>query len=573
LSYLHHNNNSETSTIRQITRDQQRILWHQRLGHIHPRRISQAHKFATGIPAIANANILKKCPICARAKLHKAARATSTSRRATQCFQGISIDFGFIVQSSNADSTRVKRLQGLNGETCYCLIVDHHSGMLFGQCFRSKAPPIPFLTQWLTTHGLTNNVPDRYVRFDLGGELGRCEEILKLFETAGYQVEPTAPDSSHQNGPGERPHRTIADGIRTMLAGAALPSKFWPYAFHHFLRLYNVTVHDDKTSSPFEICSGHKPDLSLLRVFGCRVYALPARPRRPDKLLSDSRTGIFLGFAKTLKTIIYFDTESETVKTAQHVVFDESMNNLETPPPNARLLGMSLDTVDTADFVDLNQSFPDIDIVSTPFTRTETIQVLINLADPDAPLGFTYQMCNRLHRPFIDSIDRPPSPRQTLRTFRKKYLGAYITIVNKMPVFTCFDINTAIQQLRSLHEPPTQIEITLAPERITDLNAHGPPPLHLRQIDIVNIERILASLPSEYQSPSLFVNRLLTDGMTPEERALPKLTRHRLKKLPNWSAWDEAFDAQLDAHYRDGAFGDPVPRPTKNSKGGPPNIL
>jgi hypothetical protein len=135
-------NNTSQQTIlipnfptRQLTREQQRILWHQRLGHLHHRRISQAHKYADGIPVIANASDLDKCPICAHAKLHKAARAATTTRRATQCFQGISIDFGFIVQSSNADSTRIKRLQGMHGETCYCLIVDHFSGMLFGQCF------------------------------------------------------------------------------------------------------------------------------------------------------------------------------------------------------------------------------------------------------------------------------------------------------------------------------------------------------------------------------------------------------------------------------------------------------
>jgi hypothetical protein len=210
--------------------------------------------------------------------LHKAARGNSNSRRATTCFQGISIDFGFIVQAS-ADSNRLKRLQGIHGETCYCLIVDHFSGMLFGQCFQSKAPPILFLTQWLSTYGLTNGTPDRYVRFDLGGELGRCREVTELFANAGYIVEATAPDSSHQNGPGERPHRTIANAICTMLAGAALPNKFWPYAFHHFLQIYNVTVHGDKKALPFELCSGRKPDLSLLRVFGCRVYALPTRPR------------------------------------------------------------------------------------------------------------------------------------------------------------------------------------------------------------------------------------------------------------------------------------------------------
>ena len=251
------------------------------------------HEHADGVPKVPIATDLDTCPICVHAKLRKAARGKESSRRATQCNQGISIDFGFMVQKSS-DEQRIKRLQGLHGETCYCLITDHHSGRLFGGTFCSKAPPIDFLNRWLALHGLPQDVPNKYVRFDNGGELGKCREVVDLFEKAGYHVEPTAPDSSHQNGPGERPHQTIGDAIRAMLVrGAGLPVKFWPYAFHHYLRLYNVTVHADKTASPFEICSGQKPNLRYLRVFGCRVYALPTRPRRPDKPLSDARVGIF----------------------------------------------------------------------------------------------------------------------------------------------------------------------------------------------------------------------------------------------------------------------------------------
>jgi hypothetical protein len=302
--------NDFPSLVRQTTRDHQRHLWHQRFGHIHARRLAQAHQFALGVPAIPKPGPLDTCRNCAKAKLHKAARSVADSRRATQCYQGISVDFGFIVQNSSADSSRVKRLRGLNGETCYCLIVDHFSGMLFGQCFVSKAPPIDFLNSWLALYGLPVTTPECYVRFDLGGELGRCDDVVRLFTNAGYIVESTAPNSSHQNSPGERPHRTIADGIRTMLAGASLPPKFWPYTFHHFLRLYNVSSHGSNTASPYELCSGNKPDLSSMHVFGCRVYALPARPRRPDKLLSDARTGIFLGFSKTFKIIMYFDVDT-----------------------------------------------------------------------------------------------------------------------------------------------------------------------------------------------------------------------------------------------------------------------
>lgn len=95
----------------------------------------------------------------------------------------------------------------------------------------------------------------------VGGELGHCPEVVNLFEENGYHPEPTAPASSHQNGPGERPHQTIADAICTMLLGSGLEPKFWPYAFQHFIRIYNVTVHGDKTASPYELETGQRPNL------------------------------------------------------------------------------------------------------------------------------------------------------------------------------------------------------------------------------------------------------------------------------------------------------------------------
>ena len=78
---------------------------------------------------------------------------------------------------------------------------------------------------------------------DLGGELGRSNEVIQLFEQAGYNIKFTSPNHSHQNGPVERPHQTIATALRTMLHGADLDVKYWPYAFHHYIRTYNATPH------------------------------------------------------------------------------------------------------------------------------------------------------------------------------------------------------------------------------------------------------------------------------------------------------------------------------------------
>jgi len=87
----------------------------------------------------------------------------------------------------------------------------------------------------IARYGLSNATPDKYVQFDLGGDLGCCAEIVTLFKNAGYAIEPTAPDLSHQNGPGEQPHQSIVESLCAMLGGTGLDLKFWPYAFEHYL--------------------------------------------------------------------------------------------------------------------------------------------------------------------------------------------------------------------------------------------------------------------------------------------------------------------------------------------------
>jgi hypothetical protein len=168
---------------------------------------------------------------------------------------------------------------------------------------------------------------------DLGGELGRCQEVLDLFTQAGYAVEPTAPNSSHQNEPVKRPHRDIGNSIRAMLSGASLAPRFWPYAFYHFLRLHNMTIHGDQDKTPYELCSGRKLDLSRLRTFGCVVYVEPPRPRGPAKSEIDARTGFLLGYLQTLKNLLYFDLDTHDVKSAQHARYDEGMNDVAERSP------------------------------------------------------------------------------------------------------------------------------------------------------------------------------------------------------------------------------------------------
>jgi hypothetical protein len=83
-----------------LSREALSIIWHQRLGYMHSRRVSDMYKYAIGVPNLPIATEIDDYPICLKAKLHKANKSTASTRKATQCNQGISIDFGFVVQSS-----------------------------------------------------------------------------------------------------------------------------------------------------------------------------------------------------------------------------------------------------------------------------------------------------------------------------------------------------------------------------------------------------------------------------------------------------------------------------------------
>ena len=110
--------------------------------------------------------------------------------------------------------------------------------MLIGNTQISKATPLVWLDNFLQTY--SPECHDKYVMMDQGGELYKNPKIHALFQKYNYTIQPTGAGASNQNGPVERNHRTIANHIRCLLDGANLPVKFWPYAFHHMIRILNA---------------------------------------------------------------------------------------------------------------------------------------------------------------------------------------------------------------------------------------------------------------------------------------------------------------------------------------------
>ena len=611
----------ESYVLCHLTREQQRILWHQRLGHLHYARIRKTSKTAKRVPEVTLNTDLEKCPVCMENKQRITARNVETSRRATQCLQGLSVDFGFMVQKSK-NKTRLQELSGYNGAKCYLLITDHHSQMLYGKCFATKSAPWEFLDDWLNKISpIIDPIPDKYVRMDNGSELGLSHLVNDVFEKYGYNIERTAPNASVQNAPVERAHQTIADGIRTLLSGADIPTRFWPFAFHHVIRLYNITPHRGKRESPYEICSGNKPDLSRLRAFGCRVWILDDNKRKDGKAKPLSRTGYFLGFTETYKQIYYCDSEFGRVLTASHVVFDEAANDRDDKDrsPNAKMLrNATLGTRQDGDKIRFDVDPINLDAVESPWLKIEDLETELRFDydSPDMeeydfrPLGFTVADCRYMKRPFIhidstqDGAKLLHSPiGKTDANFRNKYKGAYLLKLGDVYVRDANHVNKILEDLREMPDEtrPRTISMkvccdykvpktaqakkvgmrlpTISTRKIYMMNKLDPSGM-TREEYLARIEHPLhptdipldwygkAPSPAEYLDEVILqLNRLEVQDMTAEERAVPKLTRSRLKKFSNWDTWDKCFDHEWDRHTATGLIGDPVPRPQSDTPG------
>jgi hypothetical protein len=122
---------------------------------MHFRNLSDLHKHVKGIPRIALPTDIDGCPSCWVCKIRRTNHGSAdTHQDATVVGQGISTDWGFIVQRSKTKG-RYDKLCGWNGETAYLIIADHFSDCLWGLAADGKSPPLAWLNRWYAQYAPT----------------------------------------------------------------------------------------------------------------------------------------------------------------------------------------------------------------------------------------------------------------------------------------------------------------------------------------------------------------------------------------------------------------------------------
>ena len=109
------------------------------------------------------------------------------------------------------------------------------------------------------------------IRCDRGTEFLNAK-FKEFCASQGTKLETSAPYTPQQNGVAERANRTLKERTRTLLNFAAASPVMWKEALETACTLLNMGPSTGRPLSPCEMFMGYKPDVALLRTWGCLAF-------------------------------------------------------------------------------------------------------------------------------------------------------------------------------------------------------------------------------------------------------------------------------------------------------------
>ena len=82
---------------------------------------------------------------------------------------------------------------------------------------------------------------------------------------------------------------------RPLLMRSKLLASAWGHTVLHAAELIRIRPSTEHIYSPLQLLTGHEPDISHLKTFGCAVYVSIAPPQR-TKMGPQRRMGIYVGY-------------------------------------------------------------------------------------------------------------------------------------------------------------------------------------------------------------------------------------------------------------------------------------
>ena len=298
-------------------------LWHRRYGHMGYDNMAklQADQLVDGIEP--SASDFKEagvplCEPCVKAKHHKISRGPSNTNTDNP------------MELVHMDVCGPFQEASLGGSMYLATFVDDYSSLSVVCPIKAKSDVAGVTMEVINMLEKQSGWPLLVVRTDNGSEYINST-LATFFKDKGVLHQTTVRYTPEQNGKAERLNRTLLDRVRAMLEDSGLPKTLWAEAATTASYLRNRAPAAGRSCTPWEAFFGNKPDVSHLRVFGARAYALQPKELR-RKLVSHAISGVMVGYEPNVKGYRIL-TDDGKVIVAGDVAFDETKGGAQRPGP------------------------------------------------------------------------------------------------------------------------------------------------------------------------------------------------------------------------------------------------
>jgi hypothetical protein len=260
-------------------------LWHERMGHLGVQNLKKLQSMSTGLDLSHLPHEDCTCEACLRGRMRDTPHRDSLAKNAKP-YEVIFSDVEGPMSVTGHDGSRyfVTFLDACTKESEVFLIK-----------YKSEVPAM-FRRYKASKERLNEGRMIRRFHSDGGGEYLGFDFQLDLAEE-GITFTYSTPASQQQNGASERLNLTILNKAHSMMNGCNLAKKYWPEAVLHANYLRNLSPANSLRTTPFEAATGRIPDLSHLRVFGCKVWYRQGSQANFKTLVDDKATpGTLVGF-------------------------------------------------------------------------------------------------------------------------------------------------------------------------------------------------------------------------------------------------------------------------------------
>jgi hypothetical protein len=371
---LYSNTNSNTTN---KLNTNNKLLWHQRLGHIHYNNLNKLEESTVGFNNSNNTNntnidySINNCEVCLRAKFtNKVNYNTNDNNTKLEYLDKVASDLCGPINPRTYDNYRY-----------FITFLDKATRYLEVQLLRTKDEAYSAFSEFkLKAENNKHNYKIRVYATDNGREFIN-KRFKDLITTSGIRHQLSPPYTHEPNGFIERINRTIINKTRSLLYNSNLPLYMWGEAVLAATYLYNRTPHTSiNYKTPFELKYNTKPDISNIRVWGSIAY-YKNKGNNIKKLDPRANKGLLIGYGQNQYRIWDIELKrpiwSRDVKILENnfINSNKNTNNTSHNTSNINSIEVELNTTSNNTNNQINQ-IDQIDLIS--YNNNNTSNNIIN---------------------------------------------------------------------------------------------------------------------------------------------------------------------------------------------------